>query len=43
MITINLNATYAAFVPYTGDNGNLSKDVASLLKRAEELETKITK
>lgn len=43
MITTNLNATYDDFVPYTGDNGNLSKDVASLLKRVEELEKKITK
>lgn len=42
MITTNLNATYDDFVPYTGDNGNLSKDVASLLRRVEELEKKIT-
>lgn len=41
MITTNLNATYDDFVPYTGDTGQLNKDVASLLQRIETLEKRI--
>lgn len=39
MITTNLSATYDDFVPYTGDTGSLNKDVASLLKRIQALES----
>lgn len=43
MITTNLDATYGDFVPYTGDTGKLSSDVASLLKRIETLESLVNK
>lgn len=43
MLTTNLDATYDDFVPYTGNTGNLNSDVASLLKRIEALEARITK
>ncbi len=44
MITTNLDATYYDdFVQYTGDNGKLNSDVASLLKRIETLESLVNK
>lgn len=39
MLTTNLDATYDDFVPYTGDTGRLNRDVASLLKRIQALES----
>lgn len=43
MLTTNINATYDDFVSYTGSTGQLNSDVASLLKRIEELESLVNK
>lgn len=37
MLTTNLDATYDDFVPYTGDNGSLNKDVAKLKNDLDKL------
>lgn len=39
MITTNLNATYDDFVPYTGDTGELNKDIADIKKALSTLLT----
>ena len=41
MLTTNLHATYADFVPYTGDTGKLNSDVANIIKLQSTLGGKV--
>lgn len=39
MITTNTNATYSDFIPYTGDTGSISGDVADIKTKVDGLNT----
>lgn len=39
MITTNTNATYNDFVPYTGDTGSISRDVADIKTKIDGIES----
>lgn len=41
MVTTNIDATYSDFVPYTGDTGSISRDVADIKKDTNNLDLKV--
>lgn len=39
MVTTNIDATYSDFVPYTGDTGSISRDVADIKTKIDGIES----